>query len=177
MGGFGPDDWIENFRMSKNTFNYLCDRLKGSIFRQNTRFRKAITVHQRVAITLWCLATSCEYRTLSHLFGVARSTVCEIVQDTCRAIVSVLMDTYISFPLGDALVNVVNGFERDGVILSVLEPLMGHIFLSLLLQKAILTITIEKGGTQLLFKLLLITNTSFEIFVLGGLVVFMMHGC
>ena len=41
MGGFGPDDWIENFRMSKNTFNYLCDRLKGSIFRQNTRFQKA----------------------------------------------------------------------------------------------------------------------------------------
>lgn len=112
MRGFGPDDWIENFRMSKNTFNYLCDRLKGSIFRQNTRFRKAITVHQRVAITLWCLATSCEYRTLSHLFGVARSTVCEIVQDTCRAIVSVLMDTYISFPLGDTLVNVVNGFEE-----------------------------------------------------------------
>ena len=73
--------------MKRETFNYLCDKLRPFITRQNTRFRRAISVEQRLAITLWCLATPCEYRTVSHLFGVARSTVCEIVQDTCRAIV------------------------------------------------------------------------------------------
>ena len=46
------------------------------------------------------------------LFGVARSTVCEIVQETCQAIVSNLMQVYIRrFPAGDALKAVVEGFE------------------------------------------------------------------
>ena len=60
--------------------------------------RSAITVEHRVAITLWCLATCSEYRTIGHLFGVGRSTVCMIVHDTCAAIVKVLSDKYISFP-------------------------------------------------------------------------------
>ena len=103
---------MENFRMSRNTFNYLCEKLRDTISHQNTHFRKAIPITQRVAITLWCLATSCEYRTLSHLFGIGRSTVCEIVQETCKAIVSVLMDIYITFPCGDSLKSVVDGFRQ-----------------------------------------------------------------
>ena len=48
---------IENFRMRRQTFNYICDKLPPSICRQNTRFRSAIDVERRVAITLWCLAS------------------------------------------------------------------------------------------------------------------------
>lgn len=63
--------------------------------------RQSISVQQRVAITLWCLATPTEYRTIAHLFGVTRSTVCEIVHKTCLAIVeSLIMGTYIKFPTG-----------------------------------------------------------------------------
>ena len=58
------------------------------------------------------MVTPCEYRTVAHLFGVARSTVCEIVQETCGAIVNNLMPTYIKFPQGDALKAVVEGFDR-----------------------------------------------------------------
>ncbi len=94
---------IENFRMSQTTFNYL---------RQNTRMRKAIPVQRPVAFTIWCLATSVEYRTIGHLFGVARCTVCRIVQNTCAAIVKVLLKQYISFPTGDRLNTVVEGFEQ-----------------------------------------------------------------
>ena len=57
------------------------------------------------------LATPCEYRTVAHLFGVACSTVCEIVQDTCRAIVRTLLETYIRFPTGEALNRVIEGCE------------------------------------------------------------------
>ena len=92
---FDTRDWVENFRMKRETLNYLCDKLSPSIIRQDTQFRTAISVEQRVAITVWCLATPCAYRTVAHLFGVARSTVCEIVQDTCRAIVRILLETYI----------------------------------------------------------------------------------
>ena len=51
--------------MKRETFNYLCDKLRLFITHQNTRFRRAISVEQRVAITLWCLATPCEYSTVT----------------------------------------------------------------------------------------------------------------
>ena len=49
--------------------------------------RKAISVERQLAITLWFLATPAEYRTVSHLFGVARSTICEIVNNTYGRVV------------------------------------------------------------------------------------------
>ena len=73
--------------------------------------RKAISVERRLAVTLWFLATPCEYRTIAHLFGIARSTVCEIVQETCNAIVKVLLNKYIEFPTGDKLDELVDGFK------------------------------------------------------------------
>ena len=47
---------------------------------------------------------------IGHLFGVARSTVCVIVHDTCAAIVNILQSKYIKFPLGNALQSVIDGF-------------------------------------------------------------------
>lgn len=111
MRTFTDRDWLENFRMSKETFNYLCHQMSTSLRRQDTVFRKAISVEKRVAVTLWFLATPCEYRTISHLFGIARSTVCEIVQETCSLIVSTLFHKYISFPTGDKLTAVVDAFK------------------------------------------------------------------
>lgn len=78
-------DWVQNFRMSKVTFQYLCTELRPVIQRKDTCLRRAITVEHRVAITLWCLATPAEYRTIAHLFGIGRSTVCEIVHETVAA--------------------------------------------------------------------------------------------
>ena len=53
--------------------------------------RKAIPVVKRVAVTLWRLSTNLEYRTIDHLFGISRSTVCVIVHEVCRAINKVLV--------------------------------------------------------------------------------------
>ena len=83
-------DLLTNFRMTKSTFQYLCTKLNAQIERKTTKLRLAIQVNHRVAITLWYLATCTEYRTISHLFGVGRSTVCEIVRETVDAIVHVL---------------------------------------------------------------------------------------
>ena len=59
-----------NFQMRRETFLYLCEKVAPTVVHCNTRLRKAITVEQRVAITLWCLATPCEYWTIVQLFGV-----------------------------------------------------------------------------------------------------------
>ena len=113
---FSQADWRENFRLSHETFNYICDKLKPTIMKQDTRFRRAISVEKRVAITLWVLATTSEYRSVAHLFGVARCTVCVIVRETCQAIVMVLLPIYICFPTGDRLNETVQGFlDRWGI--------------------------------------------------------------
>ena len=99
--------------------------------------RRAISVQQRVAITLWCLATPAEYRTIAHLFGVARSTVCQIVHETSLAIVRTLMTTYIKFPTGNQLERVFETFQTkwgvcqcvgaiDGCHIPIAAPVGNH---------------------------------------------------
>ena len=56
--------------------------------------------------------TPTEYKTIGHLFGVARSSVCEVVHEVCAAIVQQLLKVYIKFPEGEELDPVVLGFKR-----------------------------------------------------------------
>ena len=57
------------------------------------------------------------YRTVGHLFGVARCTVCVIVHDTCNAINTVFYKDFVCFPVGSQLTEVIDGFkEKWGII-------------------------------------------------------------
>ena len=82
---FTSREWLENFRLSKDTFDYLCTQLPPLLQYQDTHLWKALSVKKRIAVTIWTLASSAGYRTVSHLFGVGRSTVCKVVHETCRA--------------------------------------------------------------------------------------------
>ena len=108
---FNQNDWYENFRMRKETFEYLCNELKVYIEKKDTQSRQAIPVKLRLAITVWFLSTGTEYRILGHLVGVSRSSICCIIKQVCIAIMKVLMPRYIKFPVGDALQVVVDGFQ------------------------------------------------------------------
>ena len=114
MNIFTKENWIENLRMSRETFQYLCTQLRPHIQRQDTRLRRPISVEHRLGITLWCISTCAEYWTIGHLFGVARCTVCVIVHDTCTAIATVFLDQYVKFPTGNELERVVKSFEENG---------------------------------------------------------------
>lgn len=61
----------------------MCNELRSTIERTDTEMRKAVPVEQRVALTLWFLATNIDYRTIGHLFGVSKSTVCVITKEVC----------------------------------------------------------------------------------------------
>ena len=78
LTSFSDEQWRANFRMSHTTFRYLCNELRPEIIKQETRFRYAVSVEKRVAITLWRLATNGDYRSVGHMFGVAKGTVCVI---------------------------------------------------------------------------------------------------
>ena len=131
---FTPRDWISNFRMSLQTFLYICNQLRSHIQRKATVMRTPISVEQRVAVTLWYLATGTDYRTISHLFGISKSSGCLIVKEVCSEIVSVLLPIHIKLPKGDKLTEVLDGFEHkwgfpqcvgavDGMHIPIIAPM------------------------------------------------------
>lgn len=135
--------------------------------------RKAISVKKRLAITLWCLATPVEYRTIAHLFGVSRSSVCEIVQETCLAIMKCLLHVYIKFPTGQQLQEVVNYFESwwgvpqyvgaiDGCHIPIAAPKENHT-----------DYYNRKGWYSILFQG--VVDAKYRFLDIYGLVVCMMH--
>ena len=76
LQSFQDRDWIENFWVRRSIFLYLCNQLimKPANEKQNTTMRQRVSLEHKVAITLWVLTTTYEYRTVGHLFGVARNT-------------------------------------------------------------------------------------------------------
>ena len=96
---WSDNDWLGNLRMSQVTFEKLCEELAPFVERRDTNYRKAISVRERVAITLYRLADTASYRTVSNLFGVGKSTVCEIVLEVCSSIVEVLFKRLVHLPV------------------------------------------------------------------------------
>ena len=84
---------------------------------------QSLSVQRRVAVCLWCLGTPIEYCTIS-------STLCNIVHDTCKDIVKVLLKESIKFPSGDDLKHVVDEFREyhivDGCHIPICAPSEQH---------------------------------------------------
>uniref|UniRef100_A0A3Q3BA40 Uncharacterized protein n=1 Tax=Kryptolebias marmoratus TaxID=37003 RepID=A0A3Q3BA40_KRYMA len=95
---FTDSQWVHNFRMSRETFHYLCNTMHPALHLEDTPFRMSVPLQKRVAIALWKLATGSEYRSIAHLFGVSVTTVCKCVQDFCSAAVSLLVPEQMRFP-------------------------------------------------------------------------------
>ncbi|KAM9414428.1 uncharacterized protein KZ484_023401 [Pholidichthys leucotaenia] len=95
---FSTQQWLQNFRMSEDTFTYLCQKLRPCMERHDTTFRLCVLLRKRVAIALWKLATGSEYRSIGHLFGVSITTVCRCVQDFCAAAQSSLVPELLHLP-------------------------------------------------------------------------------
>ena len=112
MLSFTESDWLGNFRMGKDTFMYVCNQLRSHIERKRTTMRQPISVEKRVGMTIWRLATNVDYRTIGHLFGISRASVCCIVKEVCTVMVKVLMPMYIKWPEGDCLQQVIDIFEH-----------------------------------------------------------------
>nr|XP_023697245.1 protein ANTAGONIST OF LIKE HETEROCHROMATIN PROTEIN 1-like [Paramormyrops kingsleyae]XP_023697246.1 protein ANTAGONIST OF LIKE HETEROCHROMATIN PROTEIN 1-like [Paramormyrops kingsleyae] len=109
---FDSEQFLQNFRMSRESFDYICRRLRPSLQKRNTNFRLAIPVEKRVGIALWKLATNSEYRSVSHLFGVGIATACHCLQDFCNAVIKVLLPLHIALPNDRKLVEMADFFAH-----------------------------------------------------------------
>ncbi|XP_054843582.1 putative nuclease HARBI1 [Eublepharis macularius] len=104
--------WIENFRMTRETFNELVHSIGHRLSRQRTRLRNPISVEMRVAIALWYLANCSTYRQCMNQFGVGISTVAGIVLEVCLAIELELLSRVVC--LGPDVARIMSGFQKLG---------------------------------------------------------------
>ena len=90
--------WKEHFRVTRETFEYLCDLVRVDLQKQHTRFRSPVSVEERVGLALWRLATGNSYRSCGLQFGLGKSTAKSICSEFEQAVFT-LKDRFIKFPL------------------------------------------------------------------------------
>ncbi len=122
---FSEEQWLKNFRMSKETFLYLCQRVQPAMEKQDTNYRLCVPLQQRVAIAVWKLATNVDYRSVAHLFGVSRATACKCLKAFCSAMEDILWPEVMQFPNADTLQEMANYFENRWGLLQCVGALDG----------------------------------------------------
>jgi len=84
---------FHNFvRMSSEDFKFLLNAIAPKIKKMDTAMRKAVTVTERLVITLRFLATGDSYTSLQYLFKVSKQLISVIVPEVCGALIEVLKE-------------------------------------------------------------------------------------
>nr|CAH7739369.1 unnamed protein product [Callosobruchus chinensis] len=82
---------LKNFtRMTAEDFERLIIFVGPKISKMDTKFRKAIPVQDRLAMTLRFLATGDSFTSLQYLFNVSKQRISIIIEETCNALIQAL---------------------------------------------------------------------------------------
>lgn len=102
--------------MTPQVFKELCGYLEN-LRKRDTYFRQAIPFEKRVAIAVYALGSSAEYRSVAHLFGVSKTTVCRILLEFCHEVYKQLKPLYLNyFPLSrNTIEESLQGFQMNGL--------------------------------------------------------------
>ncbi|XP_037948389.1 putative nuclease HARBI1 [Teleopsis dalmanni] len=105
----------ESFRTDRNCFKRLVEMLPN-LRKMNTTFRETIPLEKRIAIALYVLGSSTEYRKVGALFGVSKPTVCLILNEFCKGVWQALAPEYLpdNFLNQEKLEECVKGFDIIG---------------------------------------------------------------
>lgn len=99
------------FRMSRATFDMICEELDPAITKKNTILRDAIPVNQRVAVCIWRLSSGEALRMVSKKFGLGISTCHKLILEVCTAIRDILLPKFVQWPSDEKLSSIKNEFE------------------------------------------------------------------
>ena len=83
--------------MLPSTFDFIVNLIEADLRKEDTYFRKTISIQKRFACALWQLSAGNSYRVVSKVFGVGRSTVSQIVKEFCK-ILRKKSSRFIKFP-------------------------------------------------------------------------------
>ena len=78
--------------MSTEDFENLICLIGPAIHKQNTNWRTAISVTERLALTLRFLATGDSYHSMMYQFKISTQSISFIVPEVCEAIVNALSE-------------------------------------------------------------------------------------
>lgn len=82
---------FHNFtRMTSIDFEVLINLVGPKIAKQNTNFRDAISVKDRLAVTLRFLASGDSFQSLKYLFKISNTAISRIIPDVCEALYDAL---------------------------------------------------------------------------------------
>ena len=76
-----PQEWIENFRMSRSSVLKLSEELRPYIEGKATRMRQPVDVVEKVACTLYYLSDEGRMRKTANAFGISKQVVSKIVRE------------------------------------------------------------------------------------------------
>ena len=99
--------------MSPQRFEALLEKVGPLISKQDTQLRKAVPAGERLAITIRYLATGDSQLSLSYAFRRGRSTISNIISETCPALWDVLSVEYLKAPSGNNWKGIANDFEKQ----------------------------------------------------------------
>ena len=112
-----PEEWRENFRMSRASLLVLSELLRPHIEGESTRMRSPVDVVKKVACTLYYLSGEGRLRKTANAFGLSRQVVSKIVREVCMAITIHLGPDYIKLPFTEPEVEelVTNFYNAHGI--------------------------------------------------------------
>ena len=99
--------------MSPQRFEALLQKVGPLISKQDTQLRKAVPAGERLAITIRYLATGDSQLSLPYAFRRGRSTISNIISETCPALWDVLSVEYLKAPSGNDWKGIANDFEKQ----------------------------------------------------------------
>ncbi|XP_050064881.1 uncharacterized protein LOC126553811 [Aphis gossypii] len=135
---FIKEDWIENFRMTKETFEKIVQELTIYLQPNSLPVRTPVAIDKKIAMTIYKLASCCEYRVVGNAFGVHKSTVKKCFYQVVKAINTVLLSKYVKFPDEKEALRIANAVEKktgmvqvigmiDGTHIPILAPVNGRL--------------------------------------------------
>ncbi|XP_055527739.1 uncharacterized protein LOC129720301 [Wyeomyia smithii] len=84
-------NYIQNFlRMNIDGFHTLLELVSPLIKKQDSNMREALSVGERLALTLRILATGDSFMSLQYLLRISQSTISTIIPEVCDAIYKAL---------------------------------------------------------------------------------------
>ena len=99
--------------------------------------RQAISARRRLAIVLYYLSSTAEYRTIANLFGVSTSFVCSCIKEVSIVIVQKMKTKFITIPKREEVKEIMRIYKDkwqfpmctgaiDGTHIPIIAPVVDH---------------------------------------------------